>query len=203
LQCVSTITMEILKKIRDDQKFKNKYRISSARLKNYNYEQNGAYFITICTQNRGCYFGKIENKTMELSKIGKMLKIEWTKTPEIRKNVLLGEWIIMPNHFHAIIIIENNVPVETHCNASLKSPPFNQAKYKNTFGPQSNNLSAIIRGFKGSTTKQIHIAGFQNFAWQTRFHDHIIHNDDELNFITEYIEQNPYNWKQDNFFYPI
>ncbi len=93
---------------------------------------------------------------MKLSEMGEIVAAEWAKTPIIRTNVVLGEWVVMPNHFHAVVAIDNHAAtVETHSNASLQ-----QSQYRNKFGPQSCNLSAIIRGFKGATTKQIHVAGF-------------------------------------------
>ncbi len=202
LQCVSTTE--------PPEKFQKKYRISSARLKNYDYGEDGAYFVTICTKNREPFFGEIvktqdpeslHESQMQLSEIGEIIQEEWQKTAEIRKNITLGEFVIMPNHFHAVVIIQNGVvPVETHCNASLQNPIQPIMQYKNQFGPQSHNLSAIIRGFKGATTKQIHIAGFPHFSWQPRFHEHIIRNEIELSKISEYIFNNPQNWEQDDYF---
>jgi len=85
------------------------------------------------------------------------------------------------------------VRAETHGNASLQI----QCEYKNLFGPQSNNLSSIIRGFKGATTKNIHIAGFCDFEWQPLFYDRIIRNELELNNERQYILENPPNWERD------
>ena len=91
-------------------KFKNKYRISSARLENWNYGAAGSYFITICTKNRLHYFGEIVDNDMQLTELGKIAETEWLKTIEMRPdmNLEMGEFILMPNHFHAIIIIGNN-----------------------------------------------------------------------------------------------
>ena len=110
----------------------------------------------------------------------------------------------MPNHFHAILFIQNN-PLESHCNASLtgnKNCNASQTEYnyKNKFGPQINNLPSIIRGFKGSATKQIHISGLYEFQWQPRYYDRIIRNELELERITNYIEMNPSRWNEDKYF---
>ncbi|MFH1187862.1 MAG: transposase [bacterium] len=181
----------------EPQKFRGKYRIESARLKGYDYSSDGAYFITICTKNREHFFGEIINQEIKLSEIGEIVRNEWMRTPEIRENVILDEWVIMPNHLHGIICIDNS-NVETHCNASLQQcNEYQEQEYENSFGPQSNNLSAIIRGFKGAATKNIHIAGFSEFLWQSRFYDHIIRNGDELNRIKKYIFNNPFNWEKD------
>ena len=91
-------------------KYKNKYRIETTRLKGWDYGKNGYYFVTICTKDRIPYFGSVINGKVELSEIGKIALEELQKTPEIRKdmNVTLGEFVIMPNHIHCIIIIGEN-----------------------------------------------------------------------------------------------
>ncbi len=171
----------------ENPKFRGKYRIESARLKDWDYSANGAYFITICAKNRKHFFGEIAGETMQLSEIGEIVVKEWENTQQIRSNVEIDEWIVMPNHLHGIVIINRGI-VETHCNASL---------HQNRFGPQSNNLASIIRGFKGATTKNIHIARFTEFAWQSRFYDYIIRDENELNRIRGYIKNNPINWAND------
>ena len=88
----------------------NKYRIPSARWQNWNYQNAASYFITICTRKRKHYFGEIEGGKMYLSNIGNIVESEWLKTPEIRSNMnlQLDEFVVMPNHFHAILIIGEN-----------------------------------------------------------------------------------------------
>ena len=81
----------------------------SIRLKNYDYSQAGGYFVTICTQNNECVFGEVINEEMRLNKYGKIVKDEWLKTREIRSNVMLDEYIVMPNHLHGIILIIDDV----------------------------------------------------------------------------------------------
>ncbi len=93
--------------------FQNTYRIHSTRYPNYDYSEDAAYFITICTRDRVPWFGKICNRIMGLSEIGCIVANEWQKTALIRNNVILDYWILMPDHFHAILIINNNLPVET------------------------------------------------------------------------------------------
>ena len=150
--------------------YKNKYRIKSARYVGYDYSQSGYYFVTICTAGREMYFGEVisenysdysgdvSDASVALSEMGKVAKKFWLEIPQHFPNVILDEYIIMPNHVHGIIIIQNVetqdfasgvvIPyVETHNYASLRN-----VDYKNKFGPQSNNLSSIIRGFKGAVT---------------------------------------------------
>jgi len=92
------------------ERFQDKYRIPSARLQNWDYGWNAIYFVTICTANRDDYFGEIKNGKMTLSEIGKIVEQEWIKTPVIRPdmNLELDAFVVMPNHFHAIIVIGEN-----------------------------------------------------------------------------------------------
>lgn len=204
--------------------FKGKYRIESTRLKNWDYGWNASYFVTICTQNRECYFGDVVNGEMILNDVGKMVESEWLKTFEMRPdmNLSMGEFVIMPNHFHAIIGIgenEYNTQRDTeydtqrdaqsaqrrdamHCVSTIKTTETNQTNNiptsKNQFGPQSKNLASIIRGFKIGVTKNARQI-IPDFAWQSRYHDHIIRNNESFRRISEYIINNPLNWSSDQF----
>jgi putative transposase len=159
------------------EKFRNKYRIGSKRMKGYDYSSPGKYFITICTGNRKKYFGDEK----QLSPLGQIVVQEWLKTPEIRKdmNIILDAFIVMPDHFHAIIIIGgNDRRIAMHRDS--------------TFAPQSKNLASIVRGFKSAVTtyaRKNHIP----FLWQPRFHDQIIWNDCQLIRIRKYIINNRLN----------
>ena len=89
-------------------KFKNKYRISSVRLQTWDYSNNGAYFITICTQNRHHFFGYIQNQEMQLSKIGKLAEQFWHEIPNHFPMVELGNFVVMPNHIHLLIVLKDD-----------------------------------------------------------------------------------------------
>ena len=91
-------------------KYQNKYRIPSARLQTWDYGTTPIYFVTICTQNRRHYFGEIIDGKMQLSELGKLVETEWLKTPDIRPdmNLELVAFVVMPNHFHGVIIIGVN-----------------------------------------------------------------------------------------------
>lgn len=172
--------------------YKNQYRIPSTRLKHWDYSSVGWYFVTICTYQKHCYFGNVVDGEMKLNQLGEIVYEEWIKTKEIRKNVDLDEFIIMPNHLHGIVIIKYKFNVvETHCYASIQKNGFNK------FGPQRHNLASIIRGFKSATTTYIHQLGFYNFHWQSRFYDHIIRNEKSLDEIRRYIKNNPLKWEED------
>jgi len=170
--------------------FNKKYRVEETRLKNWDYRSSALYFITICTKNRKSFFGKIRDEEMILNGIGTIARNEWEKTPFVRPdmNLMLDEFAVMPNHFHAIIGIGEN---------EFNSASDNVAD--NKFGPQSKTLGSIVRGFKTSVT----IKGREiipGFSWQERFHDHIIRDEESYSRIKHYILSNPANWEKDTFY---
>jgi len=134
----------------------------SIRLKGYDYSQQGLYFITLCCQNRACLFGEVKDGQMILNDAGKIAEEEWMKTPQIRQNTELGEFVVMPNHFHAILEIK--YPVEgvlQYAPTELPYTPMGESQFAPTglqfaqFKSPSQTIGAIIRGFKGATTKRI------------------------------------------------
>jgi len=188
-------------------KFENKYRIRSARAYFWDYSWNASYFVTICTHNRLCWFGDILDGQMNLSKIGQIVNSEWLKTFEMRPdmNLSMGEYVVMPNHFHAIIGIGKNKynskpkSVDGDVNGGRDAMHCASTTTKNKFGPQSKNLASIIRGFKIGVTKNARLI-HPDFQWQSRFHDHIIRNEKSYQRISNYIINNPIRWQKDNFF---
>ena len=171
--------------------FKNKYRVRSARHPDWDYSQDGYYFVTICTKNREEFFGKIINEEIQLSEIGKIVWKFWREIPKHFPFVKLDESIVMPNHVHGILIIEN--PVETRHGVSLQQP-----QNKNQFSrPITGSVSVIVNHFKGSVTRWCRKNNRNYFQWQSRFYDHIIRNNLSLNRIREYIRINPERWEED------
>jgi REP element-mobilizing transposase RayT len=116
----------------------------SIRLKGYDYSQEGSYFITLCVREKAHIFGKIKNGIMGLNELGIIAQEEWLKTPQIRPQISLGAFIIMPNHMHGIIHIDKNIFQE---NKNPQKPA--------AFKSPSQTIGAIIRGYKGATTKRI------------------------------------------------
>lgn len=168
--------------------FKNKYRISSTRLQNWNYSWDGYYFVTICIKDRICCLGNVINGKMQSSEQGKIVEKYWRDLSNQYKNCKLDEFIVMPNHVHGIVVIDNNV--ETRRGASLRN--------RRTFGPlDKNSLSSIINHFKGNVKRWCNKNGSGSFQWQSRFYDHIIRNEKSLNNIREYIRDNPPKWELD------
>lgn len=174
----------------------------SKRLQKYDYSQAGSYFITINCKGGKKMFGAVENGNTILNDFGEIAQNAWMNTPSLRPNVSLGAFVIMPDHIHGIICIdfqkENN----------------NKARLGKFVSP-TQSLGAIIRGYKGTVTKQIkeHVKLFfsrkeelltshklscpmelipqQESTWQVNYHEHIIRNKEEYLRITKYIIDNP------------
>ncbi len=181
------------------EKFKGKYRIPSARWQTWDYGWNGAYFITICTKNRINYFGTVANRKMQLSHIGIVANILWYEIKNHADHLELGEFVVMPNHIHGILIL-NDKRRDKACLVSTGLTNNNKTIGQQRFQNQGKNtISSIVGGYKSAVTKHIRRLGF-DFAWQPRFHDYIIRNDVAYYRIVEYIEKNPQNWNQDKFY---
>jgi len=170
------------------ERFRGKYRIETARLKNWDYGSSGYYFVTVCVKNRECVFGNVDDNKVILSEIGKIAEKFWLEIPAHFPFVKLDEFIIMPNHIHGIIIIDNHRDVA--CNVSTRT----NNKIMSIISPKRGSLSTVIRSYKSNCTKTINKT--QNniyFQWQLRFYDHI----KSLNNIRNYIINNPLNWDKD------
>jgi len=206
-------------------KFLDKYRIPTARASWWNYADNAPYFITICTKEKRHYFGKIEDKKMTLTDIGLAAITCWNAIPGHFPFVKLDEFVIMPNHVHGIIILDKPPIVETQdfTSENVESqnlvtssfvldsvdtqdfasetvdPPNHVALPEgknNHFGPQSKNLASIVRGFKIGVTMAAKSMEVE-FGWQTRYHDHIIRDEQSFVKIRNYIKTNVLRWKED------
>jgi putative transposase len=186
----------------------------SIRLKKYDYSQEGSYFITIVTQDRIHLFGNIVDGKMMLNSVGKILEDEWRNTIQLRPNIALGEFIIMPDHMHMIITITTQ----------LEKKEDKEWIHSNPKSP-SQTIGAIIRGFKGASTKKINLflnstgelpfapiielpfapttelpyapkEFYKNKIFQRNYYEHIIRNQNDYNRIEQYILDNPKNWKK-------
>lgn len=200
-------------------KFQNKYRVPSARAQWWNYGNDGAYFITICTAHRECYFGDVLDGEMKLSNLGVLADVFMHEIKNHAKNVILDEYVVMPNHVHCILVLDGNEKndndlndtlvssVETTHALSLQSkqsnPQFNRQTEK-TSGQQrfqnqgKNTISSIVGSYKSAVTKHAHRLGY-DFGWQSRFYDNIIRDQESYNTVSEYIINNPAKWEDDKF----
>ena len=171
----------------------------SLRLKHYDYSWAGAYFVTIVTQNRVCRFGTIQRETMELSPAGKMLKSVWADLPKRFPSIALDAYIVMPNHFHALVVF----PAPLLNTLQHPSPAEQKVPTRGT-ATERPTLGTIIGAWKSLTTMD-YIVGvktqnwlpFVNHLWQRNYYEHIVRDEDDLARIRYYIETNPQQWAQD------
>ncbi|MBW2185548.1 MAG: transposase [Deltaproteobacteria bacterium] len=167
----------------------------SNRLAGYDYSQGGVYFITICTDNKECLFGEIVNGHMMMNNLGKIVADEWIKTGTKRDNINLDDWVVMPNHFHGIVIIDNDMEQYPSVGAQRAVP------LSGRFGCLvAGSLSTIIRSFKSAVTKQTNIIRQTPKLplWQRNYWDHVVRDEADLNRIREYIHTNPQRWELDS-----
>jgi len=161
------------------------------RLKEYNYSNAGYYFVTICVNDRNDYFGKIEGTKCVLNEFGRTVKQILESIPVLYPYIEIDYYVIMPNHIHAIVIIDpsDNVSVATSRDLSQNNPEKVLTKQK------IKSLSDIIGAFKMMSSKELHKKGLKEFRWQRSFYDRVVRNERELFFIRQYIEQNPLSFE--------
>ena len=132
---------------------------------------------------------------MQLSEAGRIVDEEWRRAEEVRPFVQLDEFVVMPNHVHGIVILGDDVAGETsHRLVSTGTPGSVRGPLK------PGTLSSIVGQFKSVCTKRIWATGRHDFAWQPRFYDHVIRNDESLAMIREYIRGNPAKWETDEYY---
>ena len=174
------------------------------RLPEYDYSLPGTYFVTICVQNRECFFGEIIDKNMIANKAGKMVQTIWNEIPEYYPGINIDVFQIMPNHLHGIIrVVGANPCVCPKNNGQTRGSVNGQTRGSAPTG----GLPMIVQRFKSLTTKQ-YIDGvkydnwppFSTKLWQRNYYEHIIRNENELNNIRQYIRDNPMKWQDDNYY---
>ena len=160
---------------------------SRLRLRGHDYAQPGVYFITICTEQRLCLLGEIDNDMFTASPAGAMIAAFWAKIPNRYPHVELDGMVVMPNHVHGVLMIPGGVD-------DVQWP---------------SGISQVIQWFKSVTTveytrgvKQDGWPPFPKRLWQPGFHDHIVRNDRDLDRLRGYIDGNPANWARDTFHVP-
>ncbi len=157
----------------------------SPRLTGYDYSQDGAYFLTICTQHCVSLFGKIEGDILQLNPAGEMIIEWWIQLPIKYPSIQTDVFVVMPNHFHGILVVENHSSIQQH----------------------AHSISTAMRWFKTMTTntyirgvRDMEWPSFEKSLWQRSFYDHIIRDEKALNAIREYVENNPVRWMEDRFY---
>ena len=181
-------------------KFNYRFNPKYNRLENYDYSDNWWYFITICTKDRQEYFGEIIEGEMFLNEYWKIVENEIKNIPIFRKNVILDEYVIMPNHIHMNLFLNNNKNIMSNemflPNISTLKCKRNNDNYFSKISPSKNSLWNIIKLFKWHTSRNINkIWKEPYFAWQKNYYDRVIRNDEELFKIRQYIKNNPLKWQ--------
>ena len=159
------------------------------RLKDYNYSENGAYFITICTKDMQCILstivgdGALDVPLLRLSEYGKTIEDEIIKMNGIYDNLNVSAYVIMPNHIHFLIVINNaqgtsGAPSPTSCVGTSRAP-----------SPTNSVVAKYVSTLKRMTNKKCGVD-----LWQRSYYDHIIRNDEDYVMHLQYIDENPKKW---------
>lgn len=156
----------------------------------HNYAWKGDYFITICTKNREHFLGAVEQHQVHLSLFGKVARYYLLSIPKSFAHTVVDEWTIMPNHVHLLLRVRNSYPGGK-----------DEAKEdQQRFGLKplaTNSVSSIINHFKGNVKRWCNQNGYEYFQWQSRFHDSIIRNKEDLWKVRQYIRNNVKHWADD------
>jgi len=160
----------------------------SIRLRGYDYSNAGVYFVTLCVRDRTCLFGEVLDGAMRLNDMGRKVEGLWKELPSRFPRVAIDEFVVMPNHFHGIIVLENDSRDPTYVEDSVGAQ---------FIAPKQSTLGTLVRAFKASSTRAIRIGFNPEFAWQRNYYEHIIRNENELKQKTDYILDNPSRWDDD------
>jgi putative transposase len=175
----------------------------SIRLPKYDYRECGFYFVTVCAWEREHLFGSVVDGQMQLNEIGRVVEEEWFRSSEIRKEIEMDEFVVMPNHIHGILVIKTRRGMALPCPQNETDVPLMgtaaPCPYNRCGRPRSGSLGAIIGQFKSAASKRINTMrqtpGFS--LWQRNYYERIIRNENELLAIRQYIRDNPFNWDHD------
>ncbi len=160
----------------------------SIRIKGYDYAQTAAYFVTLCTRKHSCLLGQVINGIVQLNGVGKLVDEEWQASAEIRTEIQLDNYVIMPNHLHGIVLI----------NASAVEPPLNSLSSNLRTGTKARSLSSFIAGFKSAVTRRIkQLCIDETSIWQRNYVERIICHEQDYYRIQQYIYNNPALWDLD------
>ena len=170
------------------------------RLQGYDYSQDNLFFVTSCVNNRMSCFGTIYHGEMTPNDYGQIAEKQWRWLNKQYPYVFLHAFVVMPNHIHGIIEIYRamirtagtggDIVVGTGRDLSLQQPTV----------PKIKSLSELMGAYKTTVSKQIHLVGFPEFAWQRSFYDHIIRDETSYQNIINYILKNPSKWEDDEFY---
>ncbi|MBI4962140.1 MAG: transposase [Desulfomonile tiedjei] len=166
----------------------------SIRLMDYDYSQSGAYFVTICTTDRASVLGEISDGQVSLNELGEIVAETWQWLERHYEYLELDEWLVMPNHLHAIVVIGDSL-----CRGASGSALIPGGSRTAPTAARRKPLGRLIGSFKTVSTKQINeIRKSPGMGlWQRNYYEHVIRSEKSLNAIREYIEANPFHWQDD------
>jgi len=177
--------------------------MKSIRLPHYDYATSGAYFLTLCAHNKECFFGAVADGIMRLNECGQIVEREWQRSAQIRKELEIGDFALMPNHLHWIVLINENdrarcdiAQEEAHCRAALP-----EVYHRGSRDREAHSISSFVAGFKSYTTKLVNELRKTPGArlWQPNYFEHIIRNQRQCDTACEYIQTNPLRWELDKY----
>ena len=164
----------------------------SVRLRDYDYRQAGAYFVTICAHDRLCIFGEAEGSRVVLNDYGIVVQEEWLRTEAQRPHVRLDAFVVMPNHVHGIIVLQADDQEGT----ARRAPTGATARFGEAL---AGSLATVVGAFKSAASRRINqMRGTPGMpVWQRNYYEHVIRSEKELNRIRQYIADNPTRWALD------
>jgi REP element-mobilizing transposase RayT len=169
------------------------------RLPYYDYAGAGVYFVTIVAKNRECLFGDVVDGVMRLSDFGRIVEEEWLRSAEIRREIQLDAFVVMPNHVHGIVVIDDATDQSTDADGPNRVIPHLRPASVPRPGTLRRTVGTFIGGFKTAATIRINALrdspGLP--VWQRGYHDHIVRNEVVLDAIRRYIDGNPQAWEND------
>jgi putative transposase len=170
-----------------------KHHRRSIRLRGYDYSEAGEYYVTLCVHGRSHAFGDIKNGMMLLSDIGEIASSCWLEIPRHFSNVVLDEFVIMPDHMHGILILRECVPVGVQYIEPRQDQTTHLNQYQRII---PGSLSSIVRCYKAAVTRNCHRQGILGFQWQRNFYEHIIRDGNDHARIQKYIADNVNKWSE-------
>jgi putative transposase len=173
----------------------NPHRRRALRLREFDYTQAAAYFVTVCTHHRTCLFGEITDGKMLLHDPGRIVRAAWQALPQHYPHVRLDAFVVMPNHIHGVIVLTPMGSV----GAVLAGAGLKPAPTESTTVARRHGLTEIVRAFKMFSARRVNAtrAAPGTPLWQRNYYEHVVRDEDELNRIREYIDLNPLQWDLD------
>jgi putative transposase len=166
----------------------------SVRLGSWDYAWAWWYFVTVCTEDRACCLGRVDGRGIELSPEGRIVHEQWTAIPQQFPAVDLDVFVIMPNHLHGIIILNDPPHAKDRRGLINQTPPHASWSLMRQKGI---SLGKVLRAFKARTTRLIRVSVNPGFGWQRNYYDHILRNDADLHRVRTYMANNPLQWDLD------